>query len=81
MVKLRMARHGAKKSPFYRLVAVDERKRRDGRFLEQLGHYDPMRDPADIKVDVERVDWWLAHGAALSETASKVVKQARQAQA
>ena len=81
MVKLRMARHGAKKSPFYRLVAVDERKRRDGRFLEQLGHYDPMRDPADIKVDVERVDWWLAHGAALSVTASKVVKQARQAQA
>ena len=80
MVKLRMARHGAKKAPFYRLVAMDERKRRDGRFMEQLGHYDPMRDPADIKVDLERVDFWLARGARLSETATKVVKQARLAE-
>ena len=80
MIKLRMARHGAKKAPFYRLVAMDERKRRDGRFIEQLGHYDPMRDPADIKVNLERVDFWVGRGARLSETASKVVKQARLAE-
>jgi len=80
MVKLRMARRGAKKAPFYRLVALDERKRRDGRFIEQLGHYDPMREPADIKVNLERVEYWLGKGAHLSETATKVVKQARMAE-
>jgi len=77
MVKLRMARHGAKKTPFYRIIAVDVRKRRDGRFIEQLGHYDPKRDPAVYKVDLERVDFWVGRGAQVSDTVSQIVKRAR----
>ena len=77
MVKLRMARHGAKKTPFYSIIAVDVRKRRDGRFIEQLGHYDPKRDPAVYKVDLERVDFWVGRGAQVSDTVSQIVKRAR----
>ena len=79
MVKLRMARHGAKKTPFYRIIAVDVRKRRDGRFLEQLGYYDPKREPADYTVDLERVDFWVGRGAQVSGTVSQLVKLARRA--
>lgn len=68
-VRIRLARHGRKKSPFYRLVVADSRSPRDGRFIEMLGTYDPMTDPASIKVDEERVMHWLKEGASPSDTA------------
>ncbi len=68
-VRIRLARHGRKKSPFYRLVVADSRSPRDGRFIEMLGTYDPMTDPASIKVDEERVMHWLKEGALPSDTA------------
>ncbi len=68
-VRIRLARHGRKKSPFYRLVVADSRSPRDGRFIEMLGTYDPMTNPASIKVDEERVMHWLKEGASPSDTA------------
>lgn len=68
-VRIRLARHGRKKNPFYRLVVADSRSPRDGRFIEMLGTYDPMSDPATIKVDEERVMHWLKEGASPSDTA------------
>ena len=76
-VRIRLTRMGAKKRPFYRLVAADSRSPRDGRFIEKLGYYDPMKDPPDIKIDLERVDYWLGVGATLSETAASLVRRAR----
>ena len=77
MVKIRLLRVGAKKRPFYRVVAIDERRQRNGRALEFLGTYDPKTDPATLKIDVERVDSWLARGARLTETARSVLERAR----
>jgi small subunit ribosomal protein S16 len=74
-VKIRLARHGAHKSPFYRVVAADERMPRDGRFLEVLGTYDPRKDPAEIRLDEEKVMAWLAKGAAPTETAKQLIKK------
>ena len=81
MVRLRLTRYGAKKKPFYRVVASDSRSPRDGRFIEQLGYYDPMKEPVDIKIDLERVDYWLGQGAQASETVSALLKKARKASA
>lgn len=67
-VKIRLARFGAKKSPFYRIVAADERARRDGRFIEQLGTYDPKQDPAAVVLKHDRVRFWLAEGAQPTDT-------------
>ena len=77
MVKLRLSRRGAKKKPFYRIVAMDERKRRDGRFMEQLGHYDTKQDPPALLLDVERAEYWLGLGAAASPTVASLIKRAR----
>ncbi|MFT4626019.1 MAG: small subunit ribosomal protein S16 [Myxococcota bacterium] len=77
MVRIRLTRKGAKKRPFYRVIATDQRTRRDGRFIEQLGHYDPMRDPFDLKLDLERVDWWLSKGAQPSDTVARLIERAR----
>jgi small subunit ribosomal protein S16 len=79
MVKLRLARKGAKKNPFYRIVAADSRAPRDGRALEQLGYYDPMVEPAVIKIDLARVDHWIGVGAQPSETVANLIKRARAA--
>jgi small subunit ribosomal protein S16 len=68
---------GRKKHPFYRIVAADQRAPRDGRFIERLGYYDPMKEPVDIKVNLERVDYWLGEGAQPSETVSSLIKKAR----
>jgi len=65
---------GAKKKPFYRVVAADSRFPRDGRYIEQLGYYDPMRDPSVVKLDLERVNYWLAQGAQPSETVQRLIK-------
>ncbi|MDO8987373.1 MAG: 30S ribosomal protein S16 [Coriobacteriia bacterium] len=76
-VKIRLARAGAKKAPFYRLVAADSRSPRDGRFIEILGRYNPRTEPSTIEVDVEKVDAWLGKGAQMTETAAKLVAIAR----
>ena len=62
-VKIRLRRMGAKKSPFYRVVVADSRFPRDGRFIEEIGTYDPMREPAEIKIDAEKAKAWIANGA------------------
>lgn len=74
-VKIRLARHGKKKAAFYRLVVADSRSPRDGRFIEMLGTYDPMRDPAEIKVNEERALHWLSEGALPSDTARALLKK------
>ena len=62
-VKIRLARHGAKKRPYYRVVVADSRARRDGRFIEQVGRYNPLTTPKTIDLDLEKVDAWIAKGA------------------
>jgi small subunit ribosomal protein S16 len=66
---------GAKKHPFYRLVVADARSPRDGRFIEHLGYYDPMKDPVEVKIDVEKVKRWLLQGAQPSEAARSLLKR------
>lgn len=78
-VSLRLTRAGAKKAPFYRIVAADQRSPRDGRFIEQLGTYDPLRDPPEIRVDIARADYWISNGAVPSETVGGLIKVARKA--
>jgi small subunit ribosomal protein S16 len=77
MVRIRLTRMGAKKRPFYRVVAADRRNRRDGRCIEQLGWYDPMKDPHQVKLDLERVDYWLGVGAQPSETVHRLIESYR----
>ena len=77
MVRIRLTRRGAKKKPFYRLVAADQRAPRDGRFIEQLGYYNPMKDPYVLKFDLERVDYWLSKGAQPSDTAKRLIETYR----
>ena len=75
MVKIRLRRMGAKQHPFYRLVVADSRSPRDGRFIEHLGYYDPMKDPVQVKIDVEKVKLWLRQGAQPSEAARSLLKR------
>jgi len=77
LVKIRLARGGRKKRPFYRVVAADSRMTRDGRFLEVLGHYNPISEPKEIKINTERVEYWLENGAQLSETVANLYKKAK----
>ena len=74
-VRIRLQRHGRKKRPFYRLVAADVRAQRDGVFLERLGHYDPMTDPADVFIDEEKALKWLRRGAQPSDTAKRLLSK------
>lgn len=73
-VRMRLKRMGAKKAPFYRIVVADSRSPRDGRFIEQVGYYDPTKEPAVIKVDAEIANKWLATGAQPSDTVKKLLK-------
>ncbi|HLT58762.1 MAG TPA: 30S ribosomal protein S16 [Limnochordales bacterium] len=75
-VRIRLKRMGAKKRPFYRLVVADSRAARDGRFIEQLGHYNPIAEPAQIVVNEERALEWLRRGAQPSDTARALLKKA-----
>lgn len=77
MVKIRLSRAGAKKRPFYRVVAIDERKRRDGRPLEFLGTYDPIAKPKAIQIDTEKVDAWVRKGAQVSDTVAALLRELR----
>ncbi len=74
-VKIRLARHGAKKRPFYRIVAADIESPRDGRFLENLGTYDPLKDPAEVVLHADRVQYWLDQGATPSDTVRSLLKK------
>lgn len=75
-VKIRLKRMGAKKKPFYRIVVADSRSPRDGRFIEEIGYYDPLKNPAEIKVDQARAEDWLKKGAQLTDTARSLFKKA-----
>ncbi|MCP4665968.1 MAG: 30S ribosomal protein S16 [Deltaproteobacteria bacterium] len=74
-VRIRLARRGAKKKPFYRLVAADSEAPRDGKFIEILGYYDPMKDPADIKIHEDKVNYWLEQGALVTESAGALLRK------
>ena len=78
MVKIRLQRGGAKKRPFYRVVALDERRQRDGRALQFLGTYDPNAKPAEIKLDHAGIQAWVDKGARLSDTVRSLLKQSPQ---
>ena len=75
MVKLRLTRMGSINKPFYRVIAIDSRNRRDGRFLENIGHYDPKHDPAIINIDEEKAIKWLKVGAQPTETVRSLFKK------
>lgn len=75
-VRIRLKRMGAKKRPFYRLVVADSRAARDGRFIDQLGYYNPIADPAEISVDEEKALEWLRKGAQPSDTARDLLRKA-----
>lgn len=79
-VKVRLARMGAKKKPIYRIVATDGRSPRDGRFIEDIGRYDPNQDPPLIKIKQDRLDHWVGNGAQVSTTVSQLVKKAAKAE-
>ena len=74
-VKIRLMRMGAKKKPFYRIIVADSRSPRDGKFIETLGTYDPLKDPAEIKVDGEKAKKWISNGAQPTETVRALLKK------
>ncbi|MBE7051046.1 MAG: 30S ribosomal protein S16 [Ruminococcaceae bacterium] len=74
MVKIRLKRMGAKKTPFYRIVVADSRYPRDGRFIEQIGTYNPLTDPSTINVDNEKAAKWLSQGAQPTDTVKEILK-------
>ena len=80
MVKLRLARAGAKKHPFYRVVVADGRSPRDGRFIEQIGTYDPMKDPVQLEIENERLEHWLKVGAQATGPVRRLILKYRKEQ-
>lgn len=75
-VKIRLKRMGAKKKPFYRVIVADSRSPRDGKFIEELGYYNPLTDPVDVKIDAEKAQKWLSDGAQPTETVKSLFKKA-----
>ncbi len=75
-VKIRLTRMGKKKNPFYRIVVADERSRRDGAPIEEIGYYNPMTNPADVKIDAEKATKWLNNGAQPTDTVRSLLKKA-----
>ena len=75
MVKIRLRRMGMKKKPFYRLVVTDSRNARDGRFIEEVGYYDPLTEPATLKIDEERAKYWISTGAQPTDTVRGLLKK------
>ena len=75
-VKIRLTRLGSKKAPFYRVVVADSRFPRDGRFVEEIGYYNPLTNPVDIKIDSEKANKWLSNGAQPTETVKSLLKKA-----
>ena len=75
-VKMRLTRMGAKKAPFYRVIVADSRSPRDGRFIEEIGYYNPLTEPAEIKIDAEKAKKWLGNGAQPTPTVKALLKKA-----
>ena len=75
MVRLRLQRFGAKREPYYRIVAADQRKARNGRFIEQLGTYDPKQEPAEVRIDGERAEYWVDNGAQPTDTVQSFIER------
>ena len=75
MVKIRLRRIGAKKAPFYRIVVADSRFARDGRFIEEIGYYDPTKEPRVVKIDADKAKQWLANGAQATDTVRVLLKK------
>ena len=75
MVKIRLRRMGAKKAPFYRVVVADSRFPRDGRFIEEIGYYDPTKEPSVVKIDAEKAKQWLDNGAQPTDTVRALLKK------
>jgi len=76
LVKIRLTRLGAHKRPFYRVIVADSRARRDGPFIEILGTYDPLKEPSEIKIDLEKAKLWLQHGAQPTDKVKKLMQRA-----
>ena len=76
MVKIRLTRMGAKKTPFYRVIVADAKSRRDGPFIEILGTYDPLQEPSEFKVDLVKAKYWIDNGAQPTATVQKLLKKA-----
>jgi small subunit ribosomal protein S16 len=74
-VKIRLRRMGAKKAPFYRVVVADSRSPRDGKFIEEIGYYNPITEPAEVKIDAEKAKKWLDNGAQPSDTVKSLLKK------
>ena len=74
-VKIRLRRMGAKKAPFYRIVVADSRYPRDGRFIEEIGYYDPTTEPSSVRIDAEKAKKWIANGAQPTETVRSIFKK------
>lgn len=74
-VRIRLARHGAKKRPYYRIVVADSESPRDGRFLETVGTYNPLKDPAEVTMKTDRVKYWMEQGAKPSDTVGSLIRK------
>ena len=74
-VKIRLKRIGAKKAPFYRVIVADERSPRNGKFIDEIGYYNPLTTPADIKIDADKANKWLSNGAQPTETVRSLLKK------
>lgn len=77
-VKIRLARHGAKKRPYYRIIVADSRKPRDGKFIEEVGRYNPCVHPALVQLDQDRIDYWMGVGAQPTDTVARLLKNAEE---
>ena len=74
-VKIRLKRMGAKKAPFYRVIVADERSPRDGKFIDEIGYYNPLTNPAEVKINAEKAEAWLKNGAQPTETVKSLLKK------
>ena len=74
-VKIRLRRMGAKRAPFYRVVVADSRYPRDGRFIEEIGYFNPMTEPAEVKIDADKAKKWIANGAQPTDTVKSILKK------
>jgi small subunit ribosomal protein S16 len=74
LLAIRLTRMGAKKKPFYRIIVTEKRSKRDGRFVESVGYYDPCRNPAEVKLNTERVNYWIERGAQPTDTVRTIIK-------
>ena len=74
-VKIRLRRMGAKKAPFYRVVVADERSPRDGKFIDEIGYYNPLTNPAEVKIDADKAQKWIENGAQPTETVKSLLKK------